>query len=81
MDADGILAGTQFEMATGKCDYLNSGTSFKFSTNQFFVILAASNPPLLHWCDDFERDIFGAIYPELVQIKYIDLHPTVVVRE
>ena len=81
VDADGTMAGPQFDLATGKGDFFYPDMTFSASTNQFLVVWRHETCHSDLDCDDKEVDIFGAIYPETVDAEYFGLYLPLVLRD
>ncbi len=64
VNADGSMDDPKFEFATGRGDFYYSDSTFNFLTNQFLVVWR-HEICLDYGCDDYDTDIYGALYPEI----------------
>ena len=64
VSADGSMDGEKIELATGKGDFFYPDAAFNSSMEQFLVVWRHQTCFSYIGCDDNEKDIYGAIFPE-----------------
>jgi hypothetical protein len=68
VNADGSMDGDRVDLATGKGDFFYPDTVLNSSTKQFLVVWRHETCFSFTGCDDNDKDIYGAIYPETVDL-------------